>query len=148
MKRWMVMSCVLVMAMTPPVALAQQASPAGGLTFALERAVVLRGACVATLSIESTLAGDLDRFAMDLAVLDGAGVTVRRLRLDLAPLVAGASTRFSLPLWDGDCGGVASLRLEAMPQCRDEASGADLDCLALTTLATRGATVSGIRLQR
>jgi hypothetical protein len=99
------------------------------------------GGCVASFVLQNDLGAVLDRFNLDLVLFDEQGAIVRRLMLDLAPLVNGKTQVAGIRLHESACAKLGRVLVNDIPACRAEGGG-DLDCLA--GLAVRSRTTIGL----
>ena len=112
------------------------ASGQSGLDIELNKIEDQDGGCVASFVLQNNLGAALDRFNLDLVLFDGQGAIMRRLMLDLAPLVSGKTRVASFRLHDGACAKLGRVLVNDIPVCRAEGGG-DLDCLAGLTVHSR-----------
>jgi hypothetical protein len=102
---------------------------AGGLTIELNKAADnASGICQASLLVQNGIGATLDRFSIDLYVFDADEVAVSRLLVDLAPLPAGRTTAFTLPLGRG-CATIGKLLIAGIASCRTTDKSIP-DCMA------------------
>ena len=109
-----------------------------GLSIELNKAEDVDGGCVASFVFQNNLGATLDRFNLDLFLFDPDGVIVRRVTIDLAPLLNGKTRVAQFHLHSGACVGLGRILVNDFPKCRAE-TGAQLDCLAGLTVSSRSA---------
>ena len=130
----MVVGLVAAMALGPPPALAQSS----GLSIELNKAEDVDGGCVASFVFQNNLGATLDRFNLDLFLFDPEGVIVRRVTIDMAPLLDGKTRVAQFDLRAGACGAVSRILVNDIPLCRAE-TGEPVDCLAGLAVSSRSA---------
>ena len=110
---------------------------AQGLSIELNKVEDNAGSCLASLVVQNGLGHSLDRFSLDLYVFDTEGVIARQVLLDMAPLRDDKTTvaRFSLIL--RPCGEISRILVNAVPSCRSESTGEELDCLDNLAVSSR-----------
>lgn len=118
----------------PPPVLAQSS----GLAVELNKAEDVDGGCVASFVFQNNLGATLDRFNLDLFLFDPQGVIVRRVTIDLAPLLDGKTRVAQFHLHAGACAEVSRVLVNDIPQCRAE-TGESVDCLAGLAVSSRAA---------
>jgi hypothetical protein len=91
--------------------------------------------CIATLNIENGYAAPLDRFSLDVFVIDTNDEAIDRTLLDIAPVPTGQFS-IALPLGVG-CGTVAHLLIYDLPSCRIQGDTAMRDCHADLQVSSR-----------
>ena len=123
-----------VMMLGTPAALAQ----AGGLSIELNKAEDVDGGCVASFVFQNNLGATLDRFNLDLFLFDPQGVIVRRVTIDMAPLLDGKTRVAQFHLHNGGCAEVSRILVNDIPQCRAE-TGEPANCLAGLAVSSRSA---------
>ena len=97
------------------------------------------GVCRAYLILENRTEHDFTSLQLDLVTFDAAGIVVRHLAMEMAPMPP-AKTR--LRVFDAaelPCDKMGRLLLNDVIACAD-ASGAREDCLALLATSSRGGT--------
>lgn len=99
--------------------------------------------CIASFLIENLTGKTLDRFNVDLLVLDAQGEIADRLIVDLAPLKGGPTRITSFGLTKSDCAAIGALVIYAIPECRAADTGATLDCMKGLSLRSQ----TGIALE-
>ena len=109
---------------------------AAGLSIELNKAEEIEGGCVASFLFQNNLGPTLDRFNLDLFLFDAEGVIVRRVTIDLAPLLNGKTRVAQFHLHNGACGDISRILVNDIPQCRAE-SGETVDCLAGLAVSSR-----------
>jgi hypothetical protein len=130
----MVIGLASAMVLGTPAALAQ----AGGLSIELNKAEDVDGGCVASFVFQNNLGATLDRFNLDLFLFDPGGVIVRRVTIDMAPLLDGKTRVAQFHLHAGGCAEVSRILVNDIPQCRAE-TGEPVDCLAGLAVSSRSA---------
>jgi hypothetical protein len=120
--------------LAPPLASAQSS----GLSIELNKAEDFDGSCVASFVFQNNLGATLDRFNLDLFLFDSQGVIVRRVTIDLAPLLDGKTRVAQFHLHSGACAEVSRILVNDIPQCRAE-SGESVNCLAGLAVSSRSA---------
>jgi|GEM_PF-3529278 len=95
------------------------------------------GPCRATLRLDNRSSVTIHTFSMALLVFDAEGVLRHEVAVLAMPLPGGGATVVDVPVWDGGCASLGSLRLRAFPLCGDE-SGRPLGC--------RGAAIADSRV--
>ena len=78
------------------------------------------------------------RFNLDLFLFDSQGVIVRRVTIDLAPLLDGKTRVAQFHLHSGACAEVSRILVNDIPQCRAE-TGEPVNCLAGLAVSSRSA---------
>lgn len=85
--------------------------------------------CVASFLIDNRTGQTLDRFNVDLLVLDTKGEIADRVIVDLAPLRGGPTRIDSFALTPHDCDAIGSLVVHDIPECRAADTQTQLDCM-------------------
>ena len=85
----------------------------------------------------------LNKFQVELVLFDEKGVYSRQILLDMAPLYRDKKVVASFLVSELACDRIGSMLVNALPSCANKA-GADLDCLALLEVASKG----GIPLEK
>lgn len=93
--------------------------------------------CIASFLIENLTGKTLDRFNVDLLVMDAQGNVSERLIVDLAPLADGQTRIAALGLSKSDCGAISGLVVYGIPECRAADSGIQIDCMKDLTLRSQ-----------
>ena len=122
------------MMLGPPPALGQSS----GLSVELNKAEDVNGGCVASFVFQNNLGATLDRFNLDLFLFDPQGVIVRRVTIDMAPLLDGKTRVAQFHLHAGGCAGLSRILVNDIPQCRAE-TGEPVECLAGLAVSSRSA---------
>ena len=130
----MVVGLVSAMVLGPPTALAQS----GGLSIELNKTEDFDGGCMASFVFQNNLGETLDRFNLDLFLFDPEGVIVRRVTIDMAPLLDGKTRVAQFHLHAGACAELSRILVNDIPQCRAE-TGEPVDCLAGLAVSSRSA---------
>ncbi len=132
----------MVMAIGLVSAMVSGASPAlaqaSGLSIELNKAEDFDGGCMASFVFQNNLGATLDRFNLDLFLFDAEGVIVRRLTIDMAPLLDGKTRVAQFHLHNGACAELSRILVNDIPQCRAE-TGEPVDCLAGLAVSSRSA---------
>lgn len=109
-----------------------------GLAIELNKVEDFGEGCMASFVFQNNLGATLDRFNLDLFLFDTEGVIVRRVLIDMAPLVNGKTRVAQFHLHSGACAELSRILVNDFPQCRAE-SGEGVDCLAGLTVSSRSA---------
>ena len=120
------------------LALPPATAQTSGLAIELNKAEDVDGSCVASLVFQNNLGATLDRFNLDLFLFDPQGVIVRRVTIDMAPLLDGKTRVAQFHLHEGACAEVSRILVNDIPQCRAE-TGEPVNCLAGLAVSSRGA---------
>ena len=110
---------------------------AAGLSIELNKVEDNAGSCLASLVVQNGLGHTLDRFSLDLYVFDSAGVIARQVLLDMAPLRNDKTTVARFSLIQRPCGEISRILVNAVPSCRSEETGEELDCLDNLAVSSR-----------
>jgi len=110
----------------------------GGLAIELNKVEDFDEVCMASFVFQNNLGVTLDRFNLDLFLFDTEGVILRRVLIDLAPLLDGKTRVAQFRLHGGPCAELGRILVNDFPQCRAE-TGQPVDCLAGLTVSSRSA---------
>jgi hypothetical protein len=126
----------LVLSIAMMLSMAASASAGDAVAVALNDATTVSGTCHASFIVRNDLPHTLDRFQLDLYVLDSDGVIKSRSNVDLAPLINGKNTMFAFRIYAEPCAAVSKIIVNDIPKCRAE-TGAKLDCMNGLTVSSR-----------
>jgi len=126
----------ILLALAIMLSMAASASAGSAVAVALNDATTVSGACHASFVVRNDLTHTLDRFQLDLYVFDGEGVLKSRSNIDLAPLINGKNTVFTVRIYAEPCAAVSKILVNDIPKCRAE-TGAKLDCMTGLTVSSR-----------
>ena len=116
--------------------LSPHAATAASLSLELKKVESGTESCTATFLLVNRLGQSLDRFRLEMILIDSKGEFVERLLINLAPLSHDRTTVASFPLLAGNCSNISRILIKDVPACRAE-GGKKVDCLSSLVVKTR-----------